>query len=167
MSAPTELVRLASPWEQLYSNSKGLETFITFLHVGGLLLGGGLALASDRATLRAIRQAAHDRVQHLEALSSVHKIVLTGLAITFVSGILLFLADVKTFWGSWVFWLKMVLILALLINGWVITRAEASLRAGDMGEDDRAWTHLHRTAVVSFVLWFAITLAGVALLNVS
>lgn len=167
MPAPTELVQLASPWEELYSNSKGLEIFITFLHVGGLLLAGGLALATDRSTLRAIRQAVHDRVQHLEALSSVHKTVLAGLTITFISGVLLFLADVKTFWGSWVFWLKMALILALLINGWMMTRAERSLRATGMREEDRAWTHLHNTAAVSLVLWYAITLAGVALLNVS
>lgn len=167
MIAPTELVRLAHPWEELYSNSKTLETIVTFLHVGGLLLGGGLALSSDRATLRAIRQAVHDRVQHLEALGSVHRIVLAGLTITFVSGILLFLADVKTFWGSWVFWLKMVLILALLINGFVMTRAEESLRATGMREEDRAWNHLHNTAAVSLVLWYAITLAGVALLNIS
>ena len=167
MNAPTELVRLAGPWGDLYSNSKGLETTITFLHVGGLLLGGGLALATDRTTLRAIRQAVHERAQHLEALGSVHRIVLSGLAITFVSGILLFLADVKTFWGSWVFWLKMALILALLINGLVMTRAEQSLRATGLREDDRAWNHLHNTAMVSLVLWYAITLAGVALLNVS
>jgi cytochrome b subunit of formate dehydrogenase len=166
MTAPTELIRLAHPWETLYGDSKPLETAVTFMHVGGLLLGGGLALATDRATLRAIRQAVHDRVQHLEALSSVHRIVLTGLAIALVSGILLFLSDVKTFWGSWVFWLKMVLILALLVNGLVMTRAERVLRADGLREDDRAWTHLHRTAAVSLVLWYAITLAGVALLNV-
>lgn len=167
MIVPTELVRLTSSWGQLYSNSKGLEIFVTFLHVGGLLLAGGLALATDRATLRAIRQAVHDRVQHLDALSSVHQTVLIGLVITFISGVLLFLSDVKTFWGSWVFWLKMALIVALLVNGWIMTRAERSLRATGMSEDNRAWTHLHNTAGVSLVLWYAITLAGVALVNVS
>jgi cytochrome b subunit of formate dehydrogenase len=167
MPAPAELVRLAAPWGKLYSNSKGLEIFITFLHIGGLLLGGGLALATDRATIRAIRQAVHDRVQHLEALSSVHQTVLAGLTVTFISGVLLFLSDVNTFWGSWVFWLKMLLIVALLVNGLVMTRAERSLRADGMREDDRAWTHLHHTAAASLILWYAITLAGVALLNVS
>lgn len=167
MPAPAELVRLANPWESLYSNSKGLEIFVTFLHVGGLLLAGGLAIATDRATLRAIRQAVHDRAQHLDSLSSVHQIVLTGLVVTFISGVLLFFSDVKTFWGSWVFWVKMLLIVALLANGFVMTRAERSLRSDGLREDDRAWTHLHRTAAASLVLWYAITLAGVALLNVS
>ena len=167
MIVPTALVRLTDSWQQLYSNSKGLEILVTFLHVGGLLLAGGLALATDRATLRAIRQAVHDRAQHLDALSSVHQTVLIGLVITFASGVALFLSDVKTFWGSWVFWLKMALIVALLVNGWVMTRAERALRTTGMSEENRAWTHLHNTAAVSLVLWYAITLAGVALVNVS
>jgi len=167
MAAPAELVRLADPWQKLYSNSKGLEILVTFLHIGGLLLAGGLALATDRATLRAIRQAVHDRVQHLDALSSVHQTVLAGLVITFVSGALLFFSDVNTFWGSWVFWVKMLLIVGLLANGYVMTRAERSLRSDGLREDDRSWTHLHHTAAASLVLWYAITLAGVALLNVS
>ena len=133
----------------------------------GTPLGGGLALSSDRATLRAVRQAVHDRVQHLEALSHVHRIVVAGLVVTFVSGVLLVLADVKTFWGSVIFWLKMALIAALLVNGFVMTRAEGSLRGEAVREDDRAWTHLYHTSWVSLVLWYTITLAGVALMNVS
>jgi hypothetical protein len=167
IAPPNVLVRLAHPWEQLYSNNKGLEIFTTFMHVGGLLLGGGLAIATDRATLRAIRQAVHDRAQHLDALSSVHRTVLAGLTITFLSGILLFLSDVKTFWSSWVFWLKMALIAGLLLNGFIMTRAEDSLRTVDAREDDRAWTHLHHTAFASLVLWYAITLVGIALVSVS
>jgi cytochrome b subunit of formate dehydrogenase len=66
-----------------------------------------------------------------------------------------------------VFWVKMLLILALLGNGFVMTRAEQALRSDGQREDDRAWTHLHHTAAVSLILWFAITLAGVALVNVS
>jgi hypothetical protein len=152
--APNLLVQLASPWEHLYSNNKGVEIFTTFVHVGGLLL-------------RAIRQAVHDRAQHLEALSSVHRTVLVGLTITFLSGVLLFLSDVKTFWSSWVFWLKMALIAGLLLNGFIMTRAENSLRTVDAREDDRAWTHLHHTAFASLVLWYAITLVGIALVSVS
>jgi hypothetical protein len=167
MTLQGDLVRLATPWADLYGNSTILETIVTFLHVGGLLMGGGLALATDRSTLRAVRQAAHDRVQHLDSLSSVHRVVVAGLAVTFVSGVLLFLADVETFWGSAVFWIKMALIAVLLVNGLVMTRAERALRAGGAADDDRAWTHLHHTAWVSLVLWYAITLFGVMLLNVS
>ena len=167
MSPPIALVQLARPWAAVYSDSKPLTVIVTFLHVAGLLLGGGLALATDGATIRAIRQAVHDRVQHLEALASVHRTVVAGLAISFISGILLFLADVKTFWGSWVFWLKMALIAALLVNGLVMTSAERRLRVNGVSEDDRSWTHLHRTAVTSLVLWYATTLAGVALMSVS
>jgi hypothetical protein len=93
--------------------------------------------------------------------------VLVGLTITFLSGVLLFLSDVKTFWSSWVFWLKMALIAGLLLNGFIMTRAENSLRTVDAREDDRAWTHLHHTAFASLVLWYAITLVGIALVSVS
>lgn len=167
MMLPGELVRLATPWADRYSNSTVLETIVTFLHVGGLLMGGGLALSTDRATLRAVRQAVHDRAQHLDSLHSVHRVVVAGLVVTLLSGVLLFLSDVKTFWGSAIFWVKMGLIVVLLVNGLVMTRAERSLRAGGADEDDRAWTHLYHTAWVSLVLWYAITLVGVALMNAS
>ena len=167
MPAPAILLHLAAPWASLYSDSKPIEVLVGFAHVGGLLMGGGLAVASDRATMRALQQAVHDRASHLEALGSVHQTVVIGLFVTFISGILLFLGDVKTFWESWVFWLKMALIGALLVNGIVMTRAERALRREQLQDDHRAWDHLQRTAVFSLALWYAITLVGVSLMNVS
>src|SRR4051794_5912341 len=40
----------AEPWRRLYSHSTLVSTLVLFGHIGGLLAGGGLALASDRAT---------------------------------------------------------------------------------------------------------------------
>lgn len=166
MSAPDALVQITKSWNEFYSHSKTAETIVTFCHVGGLLLGGGAAVASDRATFRALRGEAEHRGHHLRELAAVHPFVLTGLAITFVSGILLFASDVDTFFSSWIFWLKMALIVLLLVNGGFMTRVEKALR-GDESIESPAWGRLHRTAVSSVVLWFAITLAGVALVNVS
>ena len=39
------------PWSDWYSHSKLTQAGIEYLHVGGLLVGGGFALASDRAAL--------------------------------------------------------------------------------------------------------------------
>lgn len=166
MSAPEALVQLTKSWNEFYSHSKTAETIVTFFHVGGLLLGGGAAVASDRATFRALRGEAEHRGHHLRELGAVHPFVLTGLAITFISGILLFASDVDTFFSSWIFWVKMALIVVLLVNGLWMTRAEKALRV-DAGLESPAWGSLHRTAVSSIALWFLITLAGVALVNVS
>ncbi len=168
MLAPETLVRLAKPWADAYSDSKLLETIVTFVHVGALVAGGGVAIATDRSTLRALRADAHARGHHLDELSVVHRWVITGLVLAALSGVLLFAADVKTFWGSWIFWGKMALIVALLVNGLVMTRAEGTLqRLDDAALDAGPWGQLRATAITSLVLWLVITLAGVALVNVS
>jgi cytochrome b subunit of formate dehydrogenase len=94
-------------------------------------------------------------------LKRTHVIVVVGLAALFVSGLLLFAADLETFVHSRVFWLKMVLLVMLLANGVVMLVAERRVRRGDV----RAWRHLHTVAVSSLVLWFVTTLAGAALSN--
>lgn len=160
------LARLFEPWAHVYADSKVLATIVTFAHVASLLMAGGLAVATDRATLRALRLAAAERGRHLEDLSGVHRLVVGGLILSVVTGVLLFASDVETFIGSWIFWLKMLMICVLLANGYAMTKAERALR-DDAGETSPAWRHLRRTALVSVGLWYAITLAGVALVNVA
>jgi len=160
------LTRLFEPWAHLYADSKALATIVTFGHVASLLMAGGLAVTTDRATLRALRLAASERGRHLDELAGVHRLVVTGLALSLCTGLLLFASDVESFWPSWIFWTKMGLVAVLLGNGYAMTRAERALRGDDAGSSP-SWAHLRRTALVSVGLWYAITLAGVALVNVA
>jgi uncharacterized membrane protein len=167
MIAPPEfLVTMFKPWNDFYGHSKVVETIVVFLHVAGLLLSGGFAIAADRGTLRAFHMDADARVQRLKELAAVHRWVITGLGIIVVSGLALLTSDIETFFPSWVFWVKMALVVMLLTNGLMMTRAEASL-AKDAADTSPHWAALRRTAVTSLSLWFTITLLGVALTNVA
>lgn len=165
-AAGSVLTQLFEPWAHLYADSKAVATIVTFGHVAALLMAGGLAVATDRATLRALRLAATERGRHLDELAGVHRLVVTGLGLSVITGLLLFASDVETFIGSWLFWAKMALVLVLLINGYMMTRAERAVR-GDEAGSSPSWAHLRRTALVSMSLWYMITLAGVALVNVA
>ena len=164
LSAPDMLIHLTKPWEEFYSHSKVAPTVVTFLHVGALILAGGFALSTDRDTFRAVSAGDAKRMQHLEDLDSVHAWVVGGLVVSVLSGVLLFAADVETFFSSWVFWVKMGLIVALLANGYVMMRTEQGLRSS-AGDAVSRWRTLRQTSVVSIVLWFTISLAGIILVN--
>lgn len=166
MPVPESPVHALRPWNDFYSHSKAAEIIVTCLHVGGLLLAGGLAIGADRGTFRAMRYPVAERLRHLGDLAAVHQWVLAGLTVVLVSGLLLFAADVETFAGSWLFWTKMALVLVLLGNGLVMTRTERVL-AGEPGEASTAWGRLHRVATASVSLWFVIAFAGVTLVTVS
>lgn len=167
MIAPPEfLIELLKPWNDFYGHSKVAETVVVFLHTGALLLGGGFAIAADRSTLRSLRLTADARVQPLKELAAVHRWVITGLTIIVISGLALLASDIETFFGSWIFWLKMALVAALLVNGLVMTRTEVSL-GKDAGEASPHWSSLRRTAVTSLTLWFTVALLGVALSKVA
>ena len=156
------LSHLVELWASLYSNHAALRTAVEFVHIGGLVGGGGCAIASDRATFIALRQPPSARGPHLQALSSVHRIVVIGLVAAVASGVLLFTSDLDTFLYSKIFWLKMGLVALLLVNGALLLRAERQAGHGDEG----AWSRLAWTSGVSLALWFLTTLAGAALPNI-
>ena len=166
IAPPAALVDLFQPWSDFYGHSKFAETVVLFVHVGGLLLGGGIAVANDRATLRAVAQPMDDRARHQRELSAAHPWVIGSLVLIALSGLALLASDIETFWDSPIYWTKMALVVALLINGLVITRAE-----GAIGHDDdvasAGWRMLRRTALTSLGLWFSITALGIALVNYS
>ena len=162
----------AKPWASLYSDSTAVSSAVTFLHLGGLLFAGGLAVASDRATFRAMRGNDDERSRLLVDLSNSHTWVVAGLVVIFISGILQALSDVKTFAYSPTFWIKMGLVVLLLANGVVLQRTERQLRAGVLLSQGapsvpRLWSRLRFTAAASMTLWTAIVLAGVILLESS
>jgi uncharacterized membrane protein len=156
-----KLADWADPWSKLFSHSKAVSAGVLFLHLVPLVVAAGAAFAADRATLRAARGAVSDRTRQLQELAAIHRIVLGGLALSFISGVLLFLADVETFLGSIFLWVKLSLVFLLVINGLVMTRTERALARS--GEDAVLWRRLRTLAYLSAILWLATTLAGVVL----
>ena len=159
MPAPEFLIHASGSWARLYADSHIVSTGMIYLHLAGLLLAGGAAVSADRATLQASREDDAARVAHLPRLASVHALVIGGLAIMMVSGVLMFLADVETFWNLRVFWIKMGLVVLLLANGLVMRRAERLASSSPA----RAWAGLKVTSVISVGMWFVIVLAGTIL----
>lgn len=164
-TTPEVLTRLTDPWSKFYSHSTTTETIVTFLHIAPIVVGGGIAIALDRAALRLRHDEPGARERHLAELGSVHPIVITALIVSLVSGIAMLAADLDTFLGSWVFWVKMALVAALLANGALMTRLERALAAPGGGTPDQ-WGRLRGNAITSLALWLVITLAGVILTNV-
>jgi hypothetical protein len=160
----------AKPWAALYSDSRAVSSAVTFLHLGGLLFAGGLAISTDRATFRAIRGNDEDKSRLLVDLGNSHAWVLAGLTVIFLSGLLLALSDVKTFGTSPIYWTKMSLVALLLVNGVNLQRTERRLRAMTLVDQSRLsglWSRLRFAAGTSMFLWTAIVLAGVILVESS
>lgn len=166
MSLLHQLSTVVAPWADFYNASKAAQSAVTFGHFGGMMTAGGFALAADRATLRAAAAPAPEQPRHLEDLAGTHPIVVAALAVTALSGLLMFAADLENLATNAAFWIKMGLVALLLGNGWLMLRAEQRLMRGDPA-DSRGWRRLRGVAVASLVLWFAVVLAGSILPNAS
>jgi uncharacterized membrane protein len=149
-------------WVSFYSTHAALRSAVGFIHVGGLLAGGGCAITADLATISAARDNLAAQITELRVLKRTHELVAAGLVALLVSGVLLFAADVDTYLYSRLFWIKMGMVVMLVVNGLLLLAAEKRVRAGDA----RGWNRLHYTAVTSLVLWFLTTLIGAALPNI-
>jgi hypothetical protein len=157
------MVGAVAHWAKFYNDQTSVSTAVTYLHLAGVLVGGGFAVVADREALRLNASADQpgEWSDALDQLHDVHRWVLAGLALTFATGLLMMLADLDTYLPSVVFWSKMGLIALLLGNGYVRVRAERLLRQ----EVAAGWRRLRQSSVASLVLWFAVLLLGTMLTN--
>ena len=155
------IANAAEPWSKLFSHSKAVSAATLFFHLAPLITAGGIAFAADMGTLRAFRRGSAERARLVTDLAGTHRLVVSGLALSFISGIGLFLSDVETFMGSIYFWIKLACVGLLLVNGFVLTRVEAGLARTP--DDDRLWGRLRTIAILSATMWIVTTLAGVVL----
>jgi hypothetical protein len=161
------IVEWCAPWNDLFSHSSLISGTVVGLHIMALVIGGGLALAADRMTLRVDAGDAAARRMQLREVRSVHTIVLGGVVVLFASGVALAAADVETFLPSPIFWTKLVLSVLLVVNGALLTRSEQVFdvdgRSSEL--DDRLWTRVRLLSMSSVFLWVATAVVGIVLSN--
>ena len=158
------LVELAQPWAKFYSKSHLAQGVVMFTHLAGMLGGGGLAIAADRAMWRARTATDEVRKQLLAEVDQLHRSVLIGIGMAVVSGILLTLADVETYVPSKIYWAKIAAFVLLLINGAWMQSLERGLHKAPATMAAK-WPTLVLSSRFSWVLWFAVMLGGVLLMN--
>lgn len=163
------IVAWCAPWSALFDHSKWISGTVTGTHIMALFVSGGLAIATDRVTLRVAPAEGAARRGQLRELRSVHGLVLMGVILLFVSGALLAAADVETFLESPIFWVKLLLAGALVVNGGLLTRTERRLAdradADEWTVDDASWARIKVFAVSSLILWSATAVVGIVLSN--
>ncbi|HVT40369.1 MAG TPA: hypothetical protein VHE78_15105 [Gemmatimonadaceae bacterium] len=164
MSVVQTIAGAVQPWADFYAHHKLVSAAVIWAHLSALVLGGGTAIASDRMVLRLDGADTEERKRRLHDFSSTHRVVITALTVSAVTGASLLMSDVKTFLVSPVYWTKMGLILLLLINGYALLHTERGLGA-DPSPTNPLWKRFAYGAAASIMLWLSTTLAGVVLLN--
>jgi len=97
MVVSTAVSQFLARWAHLYGHTPVRAT-VTYLHLVGILVGGGVAVAADRASLRLL-PTTPDWSEELARLASVHRWVVTGLALIFANGLLMAPVEVSEIVG--------------------------------------------------------------------
>lgn len=159
------LVEFMKPWAKFYSRSTPAQNVILFAHLAGLLGGGGLAIAADRAIWKARVATDELRVRVLAEVAAVHRPVIIGLVFAVLSGVLMTAADLETYVTSPVWWGKVCAVALLLVNGaWLRSIERAAMRTPTV--TPAAWAKFTLSSRLSLMLWFVVVLIGVMLGNI-
>ncbi len=156
MALPAVLASALESWASFYDRHHAVSVTVRYLHLVGLVTGGGTAIAADRQVLKALRAGPARRAEVLADLHASHPVVVPALAVVVATGALMTAADSATFFASRLYWTKLGLVALLLANGLGLLTAERALEHGS-----RSWRGLGVVSAASLVLWLAILLAGV------
>jgi hypothetical protein len=157
MALPALLASTVDSWADFYGHHQLVSVSVRYLHLAGLIVGGGTALAADRQVLLAARAGSADRAGIVASLDASHRVVGPALAVVVATGLLMTASDTGTFFASRLYWSKMGLVGLLLLNGLGLLAAERAFAGGR--KRGRRW--LGVTAGASLVLWLTILFFGV------
>ena len=149
MAAPAFASAALTWWSAIYTDHQAVSVIVRFLHLAGILVGGGTALVADRHLLAAISRDVVARNAALALAGASHRIVVPALALMALTGVLMATADLETFLNSRLFWIKMLIVGLLLLNGGGLVFAERAVARGAGASD---WARLRIASVVSVVL---------------
>jgi hypothetical protein len=157
MHVPAALSDAVAWWAAAYGDHRLLSVSIRFLHIAGLVIGGGTAIITDRAILRGARGDAGQRAAAMESLHRSHRTVVPALVLVVASGVLLSTADLSTFFASPIYWVKLALVGVLLVNGAGLVAAERLA----VGRNE--WRRLAFGSAASLTLWIVLLFVGTLL----
>ena len=154
MSPPSAVSAAVQSWAAFYGAHQVVSLTVRWVHLSGLVVGGGTALAAD---FRILGAAPARQAEAVAALAQTHRAVVGGLVAMALSGGLMVASDLDTFLSSRLYWTKMGLVGLLVLNGAALLRSE---RAASRAPDGGGWGWLRATSAVSLTLWLVILFAG-------
>lgn len=156
MALPAALTSVLEWWTTYYGDHHVISVTTRFLHLAGIVVGGGTAIAADGEALRARADWARRKPEVVAALQEAHWVVVPALALIVATGVLMTLADLDTFLHSRLFWAKMCLFAVLLANGAGLVKAERAAAQATTS----APAALTVVGVVSLASWLGLVLLG-------
>jgi uncharacterized membrane-anchored protein len=154
------MIGMVAWWSSYYGDHQWVSVTIRFLHLAGLILGGGTALFADRQVWSARKGGPGERQAVIATLNRAHLHVVSWILIVGSTGLLMTAADTATFLPSRLYWSKIVLVGILVANGGLMVLIE---RNADRDGVSATWPKLVAISVTSAVLWLSTLFLGTLL----
>ena len=129
-----------------------MMTFALILHIFGVALGAGGAFMSDALFFHFLHRRDFSE-SNLKILRIGSRMVWTGLAVLFISGLVLFWAHADYYLHSSKFLIKMTVVLVIAINGMVFHRVHMK-RMGKLASG------LFVSGAISMTSWISVIVLG-------